>query len=182
VIGVVAVVIVFVGIGLVVKVVNTRHRPEGAAEHWLEAVSDTTRNGVKTDGRTRAAKDGPHVSYVALVPADTGGRAAFDDLEVGKAAISGDTARVPYEAHQHNGHLIQGTLTLHRQRNGGWLVSAVGPRRPGELVPSQGGAAPSKVGAPAWAGALVLALLMCVVCSGLVRLSGPSVEAPAGGA
>jgi hypothetical protein len=173
VIGVVAVLAMFVALGVVVKIVDTKHRPEGAAERWLDAVSDTTRNGVKADGRSRAARLGPGVNYASLISAHPGGKAAFRDLEVGKAATTGSTARVPFNAHQQGGHLIELTAVLARQPNGTWRVSAVSGRRSGELVPSQGGPAPSKIGLSAWLIAALIGVGLAALCSALVRLAGP---------
>src|SRR2546423_6931076 len=90
-----------VALGVVIKVAGSGvHRPEGAAERWLNAVADTTRKGVRTDARTRAEKIGPLSLADPLLPPDTDGKRAFPDLEVGKARTTGDEARVPYRLHQ----------------------------------------------------------------------------------
>jgi len=180
--GVVAVLLLFVAIGVVVKVVDNKHRPEGAAERWLGAVSDTTRKGVQSDGRSRAAKLGPGVNYGTLVPTHTSGKAALEDLEVGKATVESITARVPFNAHQRGGHLLEGTVLLGRKTNGTWVVTGLDSRRPGELVPSQGGSAPSKVGASVWLVALLLALGLAALCSAFVRLAGAPPPTAATGA
>ena len=88
-----------IGLGGVIAVANHgHHRPEGAAERWLTAISDTTRKGV----RGRRARPGREARAdspwrAPLLPSeDTNGKGAFPDLEVGKAARSGDRgARCP---------------------------------------------------------------------------------------
>ena len=61
-------------------------RPEGVAENWLTAVGDTTRKGVEADARKRAEKiGGVSIGEAICCSSDTDGKAAFADLEVGKA-------------------------------------------------------------------------------------------------
>src|SRR4051812_42480321 len=79
--GLVACLAVMVALGVVIHFANSgHHRPEGAAEHWLTAVGDTTRKGVTTDARDRAEKIGPLALARPLLPTiDTDGKAAFPD-------------------------------------------------------------------------------------------------------
>ena len=174
------VLVAFVGIGVLIAEVSAGiHRPEGAAERWLSAISDTTRKGVQADGRHRAADAGPGVDYQSLLPAaPTGGKAAFSDLEVGRAdrTVGGADARVPFELHQHadsgTGPAVNQTVVLHRLAGGRWRVTGLDVRRPGEKVPSQGGAAPSKAPLRDWVGALVLGALLTAGASALVGRAG----------
>jgi hypothetical protein len=163
-----------VALGGVIALANHgHHRPEGAAERWLTALSDTTRKGVKTDARTRADKLGGVALGASLLPSDdTRGKAAFPDLEVGKAALGGDQARVPYRLHQRAQHgknpLKEGTIVLARSGDG-WKVTALDARRPGEKVPSDGGQPPSSAGLGLWLGAIALGVLITGVIIVLVE-------------
>jgi hypothetical protein len=162
--------LVVAGLGAVIRVASGgHHRPEGIAEHWLAAVSDTTRKGVRGDARTRADRIGPlALAGPLLPPADTHGKAAFDDLEVGKATVDGAEARVPFRLHQHAAHgsapLRQGAVLLSR-RGSTWQVTGVdlGTRLPSDRVPSQGGAPPSRAPLRLWVGSVLLGLILTVV-------------------
>ena len=182
-IGIVAVLLGFVVIGFGIDRLNgDRLRPEGVAEDWLVAVGDTTRKGV----REQSAEDANELG--GLEPArplldlagDTDGKRAFSDLEVGKAVGDRDTVRVPFRLHVHEqDDAAEGVVVLTRIRQigadaeGGWLVSHLDDRRPGEEVPSEGGPPPSS--APTWLWALGLAagLVLTALCSTAVRLAGP---------
>ncbi len=59
-VGIACVLAVIIAAGVGINAANSgHHRPEGAAEHWLAAVSDTTRKGVHDDAVKRAEKIGP---------------------------------------------------------------------------------------------------------------------------
>jgi hypothetical protein len=167
-------------LGVVIKVVGTGvHRPEGAAERWLNAVGDTTRNGVRGDARKRAAKIGPLALAAPLLPAKTDGKRAFPDLEVGKARTSGDQSRVPYRLHQYvasgDAPVRNGVVILNRT-GGEWHVTALGNRQPGERVPSEGGDPPSRAPAGIWLAALVGGIVITAGASLLVRWATRSAE------
>jgi hypothetical protein len=172
--GIVACLAVMVGIGVLIHFANSgHHRPEGAAEHWLTAVGDTTRKGVKTDAVDRAEEIGPLTLAKPLLPTiDTDGKAAFPDLEVGKAEVTGDTARVPYRLHQRatsgDGPLKAGVLLLEK-RDDRWHVTGLAPRRADEKVPSEGGAPPSSAPVGVWIGGLAFGVLLTAGASLLVR-------------
>ena len=178
VVAVVAAVAVMVGLGGVIAVANHgHHRPEGAAERWLSAVSDTTRKGVRADARRRADKLGGLALGAPLLPTeDTKGKGAFPDLEVGKAARTGqgaaEQARVPYRLHQRAQHgsnpVREGTIVL-RRAGDGWQVAALDARRPGERVPSDGGPPPSSAGIGLWLGAVALGALVTLLVTFLVE-------------
>jgi hypothetical protein len=175
-IAIVAAVAVMIGLGGVIAVANHgHHRPEGAAERWLSAVSDTTRKGVRTDARDRVEKLGPLSLAAPLLPAEaTKGKGAFPDLEVGKAVRSGDgaQARVPYRLHQRaqrgKNPVKEGTIVLARAGEG-WRVTALDARRAGEKVPSDGGRPPSSAGLGLWLGAVALGALVTLLVTLLVE-------------
>jgi hypothetical protein len=172
--GIVACLAVMVGIGVLIHFANSgHHRPEGAAEHWLTAVGDTTRKGVKTDAKKRAEEIGPLTLAKPLLPTiDTDGKAAFPDLEVGKAEVTGDKARVPYRLHQRatsgDGPLKAGVLLLEK-RDDRWHVTGLAARRADEKVPSEGGAPPSSAPVGVWIGGLAFGVLLTAGASLLVR-------------
>jgi hypothetical protein len=163
---IVIVLVVIAGLGVLIHFVNAgHHRPEGAAERWLAAVSDSERRGVRADARTRAESIGPVALAAPLLPPKFDVRhGQFDDLEVGKAIPAGtDTVRVPFRLHQHlpsgSGPLKQGTLLLHRAGDT-WRVTALDARRPDEKVPSEGGPRPSRAPLALWIGAICLGALL----------------------
>jgi len=163
---IVIVLAVIAGLGVLIHFVNAgHHRPEGAAERWLAAVSDTERGGVSAGARARAEHIGPVAIADPLLPPKFDTRhSQFDDLEVGKAIPAGaDTVRVPFRLHQHlpsgSGPLKQGTLVLHRTGDT-WHVAALDGRRPDEKVPSEGGPRPSRAPLALWIGAICLGALL----------------------
>jgi len=174
VVAVAAALLLMVGLGALIAVANHgHHRPEGAAERWLTAISDTQRKGVRTDARDRADKLGGVALGAPLLPAeDTKGKGAFPDLEVGKAVLTGGQARVPYRLHQRARHgknpLKEGTIVLVRSGEG-WKVTALDARHPGEKVPSDGGQPPSSAGLGLWLGALAIGALVTGVIILLVE-------------
>jgi hypothetical protein len=177
-IGLVICLLAVAALGVVIKVGGTGvHRPEGAAERWLNAVGDTTRNGVRSDARQRASKIGPLSLASPLLPADTGGRRAFPDLEVGKARTTGDEARVPYRLHQYaaTGAAPERNGVVILQRKGDeWHVTALADRHPGERVPSEGGDPPSRAPLGIWLAALAGGLVVTTGASLLVRWAARS--------
>ena len=173
-VAVVAALAVMVGLGALIAVANHgHHRPEGAAERWLTAISDTQRKGVRADARERAEKLGGVTPGASLLPSeDTKGKGAFPDLEVGKALLAGGQARVPYRLHQRAQHgknpVKEGTIVLARSADG-WKVTALDARHPGEKVPSDGGQPPSSAGLGLWIGAVVIGALVTGVIILLVE-------------
>ena len=167
VVALVAAALVVAGLGAVIRVASRgHHRPEGIAEHWLAAIGDTTRKGVRSDARARANRIGPAALAAPLLPpADTHGKAAFDDLEVGRARLQAAGARVPFRLHQHAAHgsapLRQGAVLLSR-RGPSWRVTGLdlSTRLPSDRVPSQGGAPPSRAPLRLWLGSVLLGLVL----------------------
>ena len=173
--GIVVCLLAIVAIGIGIGAANSgHHRPEGAAEHWLSAVSDTTRKGVRADSVKRAEKIGPVAIAAPLVPADTDGKGAFPDLEVGKAIVAADetTARVPYRLHQRalkgSDPLKVGTIALVKQGDV-WHVTGLAARNPGEQVPSEGGPAPSSASPSLFVGGVIVGLLVTIGATALVE-------------
>ncbi|MBA3653141.1 MAG: hypothetical protein H0W70_02990 [Actinobacteria bacterium] len=168
--GLVVCFLVFVAIGGVIRTLNAgHHRPEGAAERWLAAVSDTTRKGVRDDAVKRAEKIGPVSVAAPLIPAETHDKGAFPDLEVGKATVNGTTARVPYQLHQRDVDEPKvGVIVLDKAGND-WHVTSLDARQPAEHVPSEGGAPPSSAPVGLWVVAIVGGLLVTIGASALVE-------------
>jgi len=169
---IVIVLAVIAGLGVLIHFANAgHHRPEGAAERWLAAVSDSERRGLSVDARKRAAHIGPLAIAAPLLPPKFDVRhGQFDDLEVGKAVqgskagpVDADTVRVPFRLHQRlpsgSGPLKQGTLVLQRTENT-WHVTALDARRADERVPSEGGPRPSRAPPALWVGAICLGVLL----------------------
>jgi hypothetical protein len=170
--GLAVVIVVLAGLGALVGTVGTgRDRPSGVAASWLGAVSETTRSGVHADAVRRTEALGPVVLARPLIPPGTDGHAAFSDYQVGRAAVSGDVARVPYLLHQHGRSGAQGTRAgtiVLRQEAGAWRVAALLPPVPGLRVPSEGGPPAVSISLGAWLGAAGAAAVIAVVANVLV--------------
>lgn len=173
-----------VGLGVLIHQLNAgHHRPEGTAERWLNAVSDTGRGGVRQDAVDRVEEIGPLALAKPLLPADPKeDHGLFPDLEVGKAVEADGVTRVPFHLHQSartgDEPVADGALLLRRVGEE-WRVVGVDPqRRPGEEVPSEGGAPPSSAGPGLWALALVIGLGLAIGASVLVRWAGRPVREP----
>lgn len=167
----------FVLIGGVLAAFGTgAHRPEGVAERWLVAVGDTTRKGVRDRARQDAEEVGPvSLAHDLLPRQDTNGKAAFVDLEVGKAVDAGeDTRHVPFRLHQRQGTevgpAVEGTVVLTR-RGDDWAVTAIEPPVAGRTVPSEGGTPAADAPWGLYVGAVVLAMVLTAGCVGLVHLA-----------
>lgn len=167
---------VIIGLGFVIHAANSgHHRAEGAAEHWLNDVGDTTRKGVVADATKRAEQVGPIAIARAndLIPADTKGKSAFPDLEVGKAV--GD--RVPFRLHQRvqsgKPPLREGSIVLAKLGDS-WRVTGITARQPGEKVPSEGGKAPSKAPSSLWALAILAGVGVTAGASAIVQWAARS--------
>ena len=178
---------ILVFVGLIGIANHGHHRPEGVAEHWLDAVSDTTRKGVEVDARKRAAKLGSLDVARPLLPGAgvPGRKSAFTDLEVGKAVkLAADRVGVPFLLHQRVASgkepTRSGTIVLDRTpgTGSGWRVDGVTLGERVGKVPSQGGPPPSRAPAGLWIGALVAGLAITGICAGLVVWSGRSRPAP----
>ena len=186
VIAITAVLIVFILIGVLLAALNAgRHRPEGAAERWLAAVSDTGRDRIRDDAVERAGDIGPVSLAKPILPAadeTDGEHRLFADLEVGRAVRSGDTARVPFRVHQRevdDGERL-GTLVLREQEDGTWRLTGLDDRRSGEEVPSEGGDPPSSAPIGVWVLGVALATGFAFGASALIRFAGRPPAGPPG--
>src|SRR5439155_23099969 len=137
----------------------------GRAGRGPAGVGDSGRKGVSAHAGGRAALIGSVAIARPLLPASQGPRhSQFADLEVGKARDAGpETVRVPFRLHQRDesgaAALKRGTIVLHRTGET-WNVTAVDARRPGEKVPSEGGAPPSRAPLGLWLGAVTLGVVL----------------------
>ena len=156
-------------------------RPSGVTERWLQAVGDIGRSSIAEDATERAAEHGDPDLITVVRPADPpDDEPWFEDLEVGKAAVDGDLARVPYRLTAVDGDdevERTGTAILQR-RDGEWKVTALDERRPDELVPSAGGDRPASASAKHWLGAVALGIIL-TVASAIVIEAQPRTGQPA---
>lgn len=148
-------------------------RPEGIAERWLHAVSDHGRDGLRADAEERMRAHGDPALGERIVPPDAEeDERTFSDLEVGKAALAGDTARVPFRASARVGdnerREVTGTAVLTRA-DGEWLVADIQRRGPEEQVPSEGGDRPASATAAQWLVSIALAVLVTIVAVVLIE-------------
>ncbi|MGH9246056.1 MAG: hypothetical protein ACRD29_17410 [Acidimicrobiales bacterium] len=160
--------IVFVG-GIVAAFGANEDRAPGAAERWLVAVSDSTREGLRDDARDRAAELGglePGVSLVSPAAAEDGER-SLEDLRVGRDTDPApDTAAVPFEAHPYEADdPVAGVVRLARDDGEGWRVLAIEPRDEVEIQ------RPARPGWPVWVGTIGLGALIAAGCSLATRAS-----------
>lgn len=176
------VILAFVIIGSLIAVFGTgANRPEGVAERWLVAVGDTQRKGVRERARNEAEEVGPVALAAHLLPTeDTDGKAAFVDLEVGKAVdVDGGRKGVPFRLTQREGSgagdPIEGTVLLEEQGDE-WRVVDVGDATPGLEVPSEGGAPAADAPWGLYVGAVVVASMLTAGCAGLVRLASRGLD------
>lgn len=180
--GIVVALVLVAQLGVVIHLLNDgHHRPEGIAERWLAAVSDTGRDGVREDAVERAEEVGPVELAAPLVPADADGEHdLFTDLEVGRADTRGRSARVPFRVHQYEGDEVTGHVVLvratARARDGEWRVAEVAPGRLGDgALPSDGGAPPSSAPFSLWLLAAGIGVVITALGSLLVRWAGSAV-------
>jgi hypothetical protein len=186
--GIVACIAVMLALGGALFVLNHgHHRPEGAAEHWLAALSDTTRKGVERDAKERTSKIGDPTLGRELVHPDAEAidrKSAFADLEVGKAVVEGTNSRVGFRVHARRPNdetaELTGVMTL-AERGEEWKVVAVNVGAASDVpaLPSEGGPPPSSAPWSLWIGALVGSLVIGVITSALVRAAGRSTAAAA---
>ena len=174
-------------------------RPEGIAEDFLTALGDTTRKGVEVDSLRRAEKLGnAEAADRRLLADDTNGKAAFADLEVGKAVRvrddNPDEVKVGFQVHTRREDetvRVRGVMTLKRT-NDEWRetgVELVGDEftegSPASILdglpelPSDGGPPPSSAPLSLWIGGLVGSAVIGAVCSVLIRAAGRPSTLPA---
>lgn len=141
-------------------------RPSGIAERWLQAVSDRGREGLREDADDRIEEHGTVQAADEITPPDAeDDERTFRDLEVGKATVEGDTARVPFRVTARiegdQKRELRATAVLTRADET-WRVVDVVDRSEGEEVPSEGGERPASSKLSQWAWALLLGVLMTI--------------------
>jgi hypothetical protein len=177
-IGVMGVAVLFVLIGGLIAAYGTgANRPEGVAERWLTDVGDMTRKGVRTEAREQVAEVGSLELAGALLPAeDTDGKAAFTDLEVGKAVDVDGLTRVPFRLHQRLGDdvsdPVDGTVVLAEDDDDEWRVIGVEGPKEGLEVPSEGGRPAAEAPLGLFAGAIAVSVLITAGAGVAIRASG----------
>ena len=178
--GLLAVAALFVLLGGLIAGFGTgSNRPAGVAERWLTNVGDLTRDGVKDRAREEVEEIGSLELARGLLPkGDADGRAAFVDLEVGKAVDHGDSGDtlVPYRLHQRvdgsAGPDVDGALVLRKDTDDEWEVVAVeGPQR-GLEVPSEGGSPAAEASLWLFAGAIAASFVIAGLSALAVRAAG----------
>lgn len=171
--------VVIVGLGILIRAANSGiQRPEGRAERWLSALSDTGREGLREDAEERASRIGPDRVPPSLMPSDPeDDERYFRDLEVGRAERGGRSARVPFRLHQNvargDAPVKRGTVVMTRIGDR-WRVQQVVPRGPGEQVPSEGGDPPSRAPLGLWLGATGLGFVLAGLSHLVVRYADRS--------
>lgn len=148
-------------------------RPAGITERWLQAISEQGREGLREHAVERAERYGTPEAAAKVRPPDAEeDERTFSDLEVGKAAVDLDQARVPFRvtariqggAKRESEHAAVLVLT-----GGEWKVTDVVPRIEGEQVPSEGGERPARARASHWLLALALSLAMTAASIWLIE-------------
>lgn len=178
--GLLGVAILFVFFGALIAGFGTgADRPEGVAERWLANVGDTTRDGVKDRALREVEEIGSLDLARHLLPTgDTDGRAAFVDLEVGKAVDreGSDVTEVPFRLTQRidgsAGPDIDGVIVLTEADDEGWSIVAVDGPRDGLEVPSDGGAPAAEASLWLFAGAIGVSFLIAGLSALAVRAAG----------
>jgi hypothetical protein len=169
--GVVACFAALVCVGGIVAAYGTpADRAAGAAERWLVAVGDTTRDGLTDDALDRAREYGDPALAASLIPALAveDDERAFTDLRVGRDVDdAADFARIPYELTPYEGDLTTGWVDLVDGEEG-WTVVAVEVDEPGALAQYRI-ERPARASWGFWVGALVLGAVICAGCTWAVR-------------
>ena len=150
-------------------------RPEGAAERFLQAVSQEEDDRVERYGNAELGR-----AFTGFARADEDDD-WFDGIEVGRAGSGAGERLVPFRIllqddaeTERFGFLVSREATTGSEPRD-WTVVAVEWSEEavvGPLVPSGDGAEPASAGASAWIAGLVGALVLTVLLEGLLRLTG----------
>ena len=139
-------------------------RPAGVTERWLQAVSEQGREGLREDATERAEELADPAATAKVKPPDAEeDERTFSDLEVGKAEVDLDQARVPFRVTariEGGAKREQASAAVLAKVGGEWRVVDVVPRIEGEDVPSDGGDRPARASLWHWLIAVVLSLAM----------------------
>lgn len=152
---------------------RSEHRASGVTERWLQAVSELGREGLRADAEERAAEYGSPEATATVRPADAeDDERTFSDLEVGKAVVDVDQARVPFRltARIEGGDRREsdGAAVLVKE-DGTWRVIDVVPREPDEKVPSEGGERPARAAVSHWLYAILASAVITVIGVALIE-------------
>lgn len=152
---------------------RSEHRPSGVTERWLQAVSELGREGLRADAEERAAEYGTPEATAKVRPADAeDDERTFSDLEVGKAIVDVDQARVPFRLTARVGdgerRESDGAAVLVKEE-GTWHVIDVVPREPNEKVPSEGGERPARAAVSHWLYAILASAVITVIGVALIE-------------
>jgi hypothetical protein len=178
--GLLGVAILFVLLGALIAGFGSGvERPAGVAERWLANVGDLTRDGVKDRARREVEEVGSLELAEGLIEgADADGRAAFQDLEVGKAVDQGETGDklVPFRLHQRvdgsSGPAVDKVLVLSKDADDDWEVVGVQGPQPGLEVPSEGGSPAAEASLWLFAGAIAASFVIAGASALAVRAAG----------
>ncbi len=183
--GLLGVAILFVLLGALIAAFGSgAERPAGVAERWLANVGDLTRDGVKDRARREVEEVGSlELAEGLLEGADADGRAAFLDLEVGKAVNDAETGDklVPFRLHQRidgsAGPPIDRVLVLSKDADDDWEVVGVEGPQPGLEVPSEGGSPAAEASLWLFVGAIAASFVIAGASALAVRAAGRGADA-----
>ncbi len=148
-------------------------RAAGAAERWLVALADSTREGLRDDAEDRLIDLGGGDAGRFLVPPEAAEdeERAFEDLRVGRDTDpADDRAVVPYELRQYEvDDAVFGVVVLDRVDDD-WRVVGVEERGPLTIQ------RPERPGLPVWLGTIALGILICIGCAAATRAATPKDE------
>lgn len=152
---------------------RSEHRPSGVTERWLQAVSELGREGLRADAEERAAEYGSPEATAKVRPADAeADERTFSDLEVGRAIVDLDQARVPFRLTARidgdERRESDGAAVLVKE-DGTWRVIDVVPREPDERVPSEGGERPARAAVSHWLYAILASAVITVIGVALIE-------------
>jgi hypothetical protein len=166
----VAIAFVLIG-GIIAAFGAGADRPEGAAEQFLNDISDTTRKGVEHDALERVAKLGDPSLIAQLIPPgfDADKKAAFTDIEVGAATRKADGDVVPFRVRLRNADRDERAALLLVDTGDSWHVQSIVDAQLAGKVPSEGGSKVASAPAPVYLGALVIGFFVTVAISALNR-------------
>lgn len=145
----------------------SQDRPEGFVERWLVAVG----RGPTGDPERYASEE--FTDAIVPPPRPASG---LEIIEVGRGAVDGDLALVPYRIERKTGEEMVGTVEL-RRIAGKWRVE--GLSAPGSLrVPSRGGERIGRASPVVWGSGAAMALLLVLVSVLLMYVTSGTSRAP----
>lgn len=166
----VAIAFVLIG-GIIAAFGAGADRPEGAAEQFLNDISDTTRKGVEHDALARVQKLGDASLIAQLIPAgfDADRKAAFTDIEVGAATRNADGDVVPFRVRLRDAKQDERAALMLVKVGDSWHVQGIVDAQLAGKVPSEGGSKVASAPAAVYIGALVVGAFVTLAISALNR-------------